>query len=528
MKNILTVAFICAGIASFTSCSSFLDEDPKSSMTSAAYNQTGDQIIDQVNYLYRNGVPDKLTNMGGAYRGSSISVQCMLTGYFTNDFEGQEVDCAYARRLERQQYTQSVCNYQTNDVWTSCYEVINIANNVIKYVDGIQMSDQAKYKAEAEFFRAWNYFYLVKMFGDVPMVTEPTEGVVEYPTRTAKAEVYNNVIIPDLKDAVENLPAATFVANGHRVTKYAAEMLLADVYMMLGQYADAVPLLQDIINNSGASLTQNTDLALNSAFNKLRTTDDLSEVIYAYEHDSQISSTGDLPVKAFNGDAEQFFLNSSTGSKYSLWVNTYGVAERYLNCYEANDLRVQPNQFFHWTYVHPIDGTSITFDSPQNWYYYEEQAVIETGIGTKDWNIYRYAETLLSAAESIAQSQGVTSEAAGYLAQVKARANMEGKTASEIASSLQGMNKQTFIEECWKERLREFPLEMKIWDDCLRTGKFPNISATTKGEVQFVDLIGATNGSGAIFKETDLVWPIPVEEIQRNPNLTQNEGYARQ
>ena len=78
------------------------------------------------------------------------------------------------------------------------------------------------------------------------------------------------------------------------------------------------------------------------------------------------------------------------------------------------------------------------------------------------------------------------------------------------------MNKQTFIEECWKERLREFPLEMKIWDDCLRTGKFPNISATTKGEVQFVDLIGATNGSGAIFKETDLVWPIPVEEIQRD------------
>ena len=51
-------------------------------------------------------------------------------------------------------------------------------------------------------------------------------------------------------------------------------------------------------------------------------------------------------------------------------------------------------------------------------------------------------------------------------------------------------------------------------------------SATNKGEVQFVDLIGATNGSGAKFKETDLYWPIPVNEIQRNPNLTQNEGYS--
>jgi len=90
------------------------------------------------------------------------------------------------------------------------------------------------------------------------------------------------------------------------------------------------------------------------------------------------------------------------------------------------------------------------------------------------------------------------------------------------------MGKQAFIEECWKERLREFPLEMKMWDDCLRTNKFPVISTTNKGQVTFVDLVGATNGSGATFKATDLVWPIPVEEIQRNPNLTQNEGYSAQ
>ena len=88
---------------------------------------------------------------------------------------------------------------------------------------------------------------------------------------------------------------------------------------------------------------------------------------------------------------------------------------------------------------------------------------------------------LLDAAESIAQSQGVTAEAAGYLAQVKARANMEGKTVAAITADLQKLGKQAFIEECWTERLREFPLEFKIWDDCLRTGKFPVISSTEKG-----------------------------------------------
>ena len=86
-----------------------------------------------------------------------------------------------------------------------------------------------------------------------------------------------------------------------------------------------------------------------------------------------------------------------------------------------------------------------------NWYWYDETAILETGKGTKDWNFYRYAETLLSAAEAIAQSSGVNAEAAGYLAQVKARANMEGKDVSTIASELQRLGKQAFIEECWKD-----------------------------------------------------------------------------
>ena len=452
----------------------------------------------------------------------------MVTGYFVNEYEGQEVDCSYARQLTRQDFTQSCCNYLTNDTWKSCYKSINVANAVIKYVDGVEMDNQAQYKAEARFFRALNYFYLVKMFGDVPMVTEPTEDatLVEYPTRTAASEVFNTVIIPDLQFAVENLPNATFAGNSHRVTKYAADMLLADVYMRLGEYANAVTPLKDVINSGKFALATNDNLAEGSAFNKLRTTDDLPEVIYAREYDADISPNGNIPVHAFNLISPTFFANSSTGNKYSLWVNVYGVSERYLNVYGEKDLRAQMNQFFHRTYTHPVDGTTLDMKMLCNWYWYDETAILETGKGTKDWNFYRYAETLLSAAEAIAQSSGVNAEAAGYLAQVKARANMEGKDASTIASELQRLGKQAFIEECWKERLREFPLEMKIWDDCVRTGKFPVISATNKGEVQFVDLIGATNGSGATFKATDLYWPIPVNEIQRNPNLTQNEGYS--
>ena len=146
------------------------------------------------------------------------------------------------------------------------------------------------------------------------------------------------------------------------------------------------------------------------------------------------------------------------------------------------------------------------------------------GFSAKDVNIYRYAEALLLAAEAIAQS-GTVAEAAPYLAEIKARANMEGKTVAAITTELAALSKEAFVEECWKERLRELPFDFKIWDDCVRTGKFPVISETVKGGVTFETLVGAKNASGYTIKDSDLLWPISPDEIQRNPELTQNAGY---
>ena len=134
------------------------------------------------------------------------------------------------------------------------------------------------------------------------MVTEPTEDatLVEYPTRTA-ASVFNTVIIPGiLQFAAENLPNAT-LQEEVRVTKYAADMLLADVYMRLGEYANAVTPLKDVINSGKFALATNDNLAEGSAFNKLRTTDDLPEVIYAREYDAAIS-----PILQYPGSRIQF------------------------------------------------------------------------------------------------------------------------------------------------------------------------------------------------------------------------------
>ena len=296
-------------------------------------------------------------------------------------------------------------------------------------------------------------------------------------------------------------------------------MTLANVYLQQGNFQEAAKYAKVVID-SPHELTGNTDLKLESAYNKLRTTDDLNEVIYAQEYDAQVNPSGSWPTYAFNSSAV------SLTDKYSIFERVFGPTNRFLNVYDKDDLRIQPNQFFHWEYTNPNDPTK-TWKSTEAgvWYFYDEEAMLNTGRGTKDFNFYRYPEALLIAAESIAETSGVTSEAANYLAQVKHRANTTGKTLAAIQSEVSALSADKFIEECWNERLREFPLEFKMWDDIVRTRKFPVISTTEKGVINYVDLIGAQNGSGATFKETDLLWPISIDELQRNPSLEQNEGY---
>ena len=515
---LLPVAALTLGM-SVSSCSKFLEENPRSSLTLGSYFKTAAQARENVNTLYRTGAPSVITAAGSAYIGPFGSVIGQLTGYFSNSYEGQELICKYSRELTRQENAMTV-SVHIDGIWRSCYEAINIANGAISKIPNIAMDkgEADRLIAEAKFFRAYNLFTLVKIFGPIPLTTKFYEDASDiYKERTPVDQVYA-LIESDLKSAVESLPATPFYQNGNRISKYAAAMMLTSVYMQEGKYADAASSARIVIN-SPHKLTPNTDLALASAYNKIRSKDGLEESIYSYEYNETISSGGWWPTYAFNSAATSIF------GTYSIFERVYGPSKRFLNVYDPEDLRIQPNQFFHWKYTNPKNGKTWESDMAGCWFWYDEEALLSTGRSTKDRDIFRYAEALLDGAEAIAQSNGVTEEAAGYLAQIKARANTQGRTVQDITTELKGMSKEKFIEECWTERIREFPLEFKIWDDCLRTSKFPEISETQKGKVNYVNLIGAQNGSGAVIKKSDLLWPISLNEIQRNPKLTQNEGY---
>jgi hypothetical protein len=249
----------------------------------------------------------------------------------------------------------------------------------------------------------------------------------------------------------------------------------------------------------------------------------LAETIYAYEYDGSVSKASRWSPMAFDSSILAF----GDACKYSIAERIYGPIPSYLNVYEEGDMRALPNQFYHWEFTHP-ENDKLTWkrevkDGPGAWYFYTYEDMFVNGFGAKDRDIYRYAEALLLAAEAIAQS-GTVAEAAPYLAKVQARAYMN-ETEATLTAKLAAMSKEAFVEECWKERLRELPFDFKIWDDCVRTQKFPVISKTTKGDVTFVNLVGAQNASGYTIKDSDMLWPISPDEIQRNPSLTQNAGY---
>jgi len=518
-----TYAGLCGGLLlGLVGCDSFLDEDPRSSVTSASYYKTEAQARENVTALYRMGAPVRYAVDGSAYTTPTAAIGTVLTGYFTNSYEGQEQLYKHARELTRQQNT-SILSGTMNTIWRDAYRAINIANGAIKHVPDIAMDANLKNRliAEAKFFRAFNYFYLVKTFGAIPQSTEPYESLDNiFLPRTEPEQIYT-LIESDLKASVDALPDALFVGNKYRLTKHVAAMALANVYLQQEKYADAASYAEILVNSAHA-LAQNDDMASGSAYNKLRTQDNLPETIYSYEFDAAISHSGWRPTHAFSATAVSVF------DAYSIFERTYGPTDRFLNVYDANDLRIQPNQFYHWNYTHPTNGKTWTSTLAGIWYFADESALLSTGRGTKDWNIYRYAETLLIAAEALAKSSNtVSAKAAGYLAQIKARADVNGKTVAAYTTELQALSVDDFVQECWRERLRELPLEYKMWDDCLRTGMFPLVSETVKGKIDFVPLVGAQNASGATFKDTDLLWPISIEELQRNPELTQNTGYQR-
>ena len=228
-------AFVCA-IFALTGCSDYLNTPSKSSLST------------ETSYSTSVSIDEALTGVYGALRPfakyyfamSEFRSDNMFIPQLTN--VNQYADCAQFNS------TQLVEDNIVNDCWSDHYKLISAANVMIGRMAGGGLSDAVctQYEAEARFLRALSYFDLVRFFGRIPVTLSEISPLEAFNIPQSEAiDVYNNVIVPDLQYAVDNLQekATDYSGNerGERVTRTAAKALLGKVYMQMAGY----PLYQD-------------------------------------------------------------------------------------------------------------------------------------------------------------------------------------------------------------------------------------------------------------------------------------------
>lgn len=510
----------------FNSCDSFLMETPKDEISVDQLLDTPEGAIGLVNGLYRDGQGAGFYGSGG-FGGADVMMGGYMSGFFDNEGKGERIQGQVAQDL---QVGPEVLNQFLDGWWSGHYDVIGRANTAIKYIpdlEGVSNSEKNRLLAEARFFRALNYFALVKFFGDVPLVTEPVESLDDIEVERTSSEVVYNQIIDDLNWAIDQggLADVPFPANNYRITKGAAQTLLADAYLQMSgypleataNYEKAADAARAVITGGQHELVSNGPAPEESAYNKLRTSDSDDEFIYGIEYNADISPN-DNPRITVPG------VVRPPGISYGRTLNAYRPIEEFTWIYDPSvDLRIQEKQLFYTSLER--EGQQFDFNEWAPYLWFEEDALFETGRGSRDIRVYRYAEVLLIAAEAIARSEGgPTPEAISYLADVRERAYWQ-TDRSTIVANLSALSEQEFVEEVWKERLRELALNFKIWSDIQRTRKYPEPSESNPGEVNFIDVVGASNNWGQTYEDHHLLYPIPDDEIQTNPALEQNDGY---
>lgn len=526
MKTTLKLLFIGIMTGTMCSCSDKVDDEHGDEEKVSIYTAP-EQAFAAVDVLYRAGAPT-FYGESNPQDGPAAALGGFLSGFFDNEAKAEARLCAYSQQLSID--PTNIADY-LDKIWDKSYQAINSANEAIDnipYTKELTPEQEARLTAESCFFRAFNYFYLAKAFGGVPLVeSSETEAAEESMPRASLQEVYQ-LIVSDLQTSIPNLPDTAFTDNNFRISRTTAETLLADVYLAMSgyplkqnYYKQAAEWAKEVINSGKHRLTPNGLTRETSAYNVLRTENLNTEYIYSYQTRERKADES-VAALSFSKDAANWGILKAKKTN-----NAYRPTRTLLNLYDSvYDTRMHEQQFFHTFFRYEKEGRTVIQTFPHASYmWFDREAMQESGISKKDIIIYRYAEVLLIAAEAIAQSEGVTAEAIGYLADVRARA-YSTTDKNEIIKQLAELDKEKFIEQVWLERIREFPFEMKVWTDIQRTRRYPVVSMA-EGEkvITFRDIIGMANPWGAAFTEKHLLLPISQNKLSKNVLLEQNPGY---
>jgi hypothetical protein len=524
MKNTYLYIF-CFSLLLLGSCE--LETEPLTQQTdSNFYKTTGDA------YTALVGCYDGLQVATGASGlGIPVISEVMSDDCFGGTGASDGYNYALLDEFDKSRSPADVDLFDLN--WKNYYKAIYRCNVFLTKMDQIDWKGDTAlrnaYESETKFIRAYVYFEMVRLWGNIPLLTTPS---IDNMPQAAPEEVYK-VIAEDLVFASENLPTAAYNSvPGGRITKWAAKSLLGRVYLYYTGYygktdlagvvtkAQALGHLEDVISGSGHGLVSDFSTLWPAASVDQYAGESNKEIVfsikYTYTSDYNGNTDGNHWMVLF-GMRE--FSSYPYGRGWGVTVNP-----RLWNAFNANDTRRVAT-------VIGIEEEDIAFnkiDSQREYtgYYNKKYSpmVNQQGVdmplvlGSQFWDIsqfqdyvvLRYADVLLMAAELGSGS------AQSYFDQVRQRAYKSNFTALPATQ-----------ENIMNERHLEFALEGVRYWDLLRQGigvassKIAESTTLLSGGVSTTKTISA-----AKIQETKGLQQIPNTQITLSGNvLKQNAGW---
>lgn len=393
--------------------------------------------------------------------------------------------------------------------WQKPYDAIYAANTVLANIDNVDGDSMviAQGEAQARFLRALAYFWMVRLYGDLPLVTSP-EPDTEL-SRSPVSDVYA-LIESDLLFAEQNLPESWDVPG--RPTVWAAKSLLSKVYLTMAgwplkdasKYPLAAQRAKDVIDNSPHQLLPNyADLWPIDNQNNI---EQIFNIQFCkngggcgFQYFSTLTGRSSRPPEesGFNDFFAEigFFNRFPEGPRKDATFHTSFTQDDGTPIIEWNDPTASTGHPYYAKYRSGGISGQPGFEHPFQ--------------SSRPFTIIRYAEVLLIYAEAQARADGAPNAMAyDAINEVRTRAGLNNLSPV--------LGEEAFVDAVIDERGWEFAAEMIRWFDLIRTEKVEE-SITLKDPMD-------NQPAGAVTKDKYLA-PIPASEILLNPNLTQNPGY---
>lgn len=418
----------------------------------------------------------------------------------------------------------------STEIWQEPFKAIFRANAVIENTNATNVPDETQrngFLGQAYFMRAFSYWYLVNLYGEVPLVTETAKSSDDFfPSKASKADVWAQ-IVADFTQAASLLPDEwTDAADAGRPTNTAATAFVGKSQLYQGNWAAAETAFNAVVSSGKYSLLP----AANYMDNFTEANENNEESVFELQFLGQEAFAWGVDIPG-TGNMGNFHIDYAPPSKspdQSHYVNSWVK-----DLFEANSETIRRDATLAYDYTGSTGYGGVDFTTD-----FEDDVDLATSegvepifsrkyagmdIGTRDdvdflgtnvgtnWRIIRYADVLLMLAEA-QNEQGKTAAAEANVNEVRTRAGV---------ATISGLDQDAMRQAIIDERVLELSGEGHRFFDLVRWG----LAADYMGE----NSLHGSNPkslSGGVFQENkhEYLW-IPVSELSANENLTQNPGY---